>query len=124
VTSIALSGNGTRVAFVNGTFNEVSEQFAFEEGEGNRSLAYWRRAHETTFVVITSRIERLTRRCRLLANGSRSSTQSNDAPSRVKAALQIGDSKGDEDGAILLERRSYTANVIALPLALLAFSES
>ena len=30
-------------------FNEVSEQFAFEEGEGNRSLAYWRMTHENYF---------------------------------------------------------------------------
>jgi uncharacterized protein YhfF len=30
-------------------FNEVSEQFAFEEGEGDRSLAYWRKAHENYF---------------------------------------------------------------------------
>ena len=30
-------------------FNEVSEQFAFEEGEGDRSLAYWRMAHENYF---------------------------------------------------------------------------
>ena len=30
-------------------FNEVSEQFALEEGEGNRSLAYWRMVHENYF---------------------------------------------------------------------------
>jgi uncharacterized protein YhfF len=30
-------------------FNEVSEQFAFEEGEGGRPLAYWRKAHENYF---------------------------------------------------------------------------
>jgi hypothetical protein len=30
-------------------FNEVSEQFAFEQGEGDRSLAYWRKAHENYF---------------------------------------------------------------------------
>ena len=30
-------------------FNEVSEQFAFEEGEGDRSLTEWRIAHENYF---------------------------------------------------------------------------
>lgn len=30
-------------------FGEVDAQFAFEEGEGDRSLAYWREAHETYF---------------------------------------------------------------------------
>ena len=30
-------------------FREVSKQFAFEEGEGDRSLAYWRMAHENYF---------------------------------------------------------------------------
>jgi uncharacterized protein YhfF len=26
-------------------FDEVDEQFAYDEGEGDRSLAYWRKAH-------------------------------------------------------------------------------
>jgi uncharacterized protein YhfF len=30
-------------------FEEVDEGFAFDEGEGNRSLAYWRRAHTNYF---------------------------------------------------------------------------
>jgi uncharacterized protein YhfF len=30
-------------------FNEVSERFAYEEGEGDRSLAYWREAHRNFF---------------------------------------------------------------------------
>lgn len=30
-------------------FDEVDAQFAFEEGEGDRSLAFWREAHETYF---------------------------------------------------------------------------
>ena len=30
-------------------FNEVSEEFAATEGEGDGSLAYWRRAHEAFF---------------------------------------------------------------------------
>jgi uncharacterized protein YhfF len=30
-------------------FLEVDDAFAFEEGEGDRSLAYWRNAHRTYF---------------------------------------------------------------------------
>lgn len=30
-------------------FDEVDAQFAFEEGEGDRSLAFWREAHEAYF---------------------------------------------------------------------------
>ncbi|HEV7329265.1 MAG TPA: ASCH domain-containing protein [Bosea sp. (in: a-proteobacteria)] len=30
-------------------FEEVDAQFAFEEGEGDRSLAFWREAHEAYF---------------------------------------------------------------------------
>jgi uncharacterized protein YhfF len=30
-------------------FDEVDEQFAFDEGEGDRSLAYWRAAHQRYF---------------------------------------------------------------------------
>jgi uncharacterized protein YhfF len=30
-------------------FEEVDEGFAFDEGEGDRSLAYWRRAHTNYF---------------------------------------------------------------------------
>ena len=30
-------------------FDEVEEQFAFDEGEGDRSLAYWRGAHQRYF---------------------------------------------------------------------------
>ena len=50
--SIVLDGNGNPVLVIETLsvvilpFNEVSEQFAFEEAEGNRSLAYWRMAHE------------------------------------------------------------------------------
>ena len=31
------------------TFIEVDASFAFDEGEGDRSLEYWRRAHERFF---------------------------------------------------------------------------
>jgi uncharacterized protein YhfF len=30
-------------------FNEVPERFAYDEGEGDRSLAYWRGAHRKYF---------------------------------------------------------------------------
>ncbi len=30
-------------------FEDVDERWAFDEGEGNRSLAYWRRAHTDYF---------------------------------------------------------------------------
>jgi uncharacterized protein YhfF len=30
-------------------FPEVDSAFAYDEGEGDRSLAYWREAHETYF---------------------------------------------------------------------------
>jgi uncharacterized protein YhfF len=53
--SVVLDGSGfpvciieTLEAFV-ASFNEVSERFAYEEGEGDRSLAYWRKAHRNFF---------------------------------------------------------------------------
>ena len=30
-------------------FNEVTERFAYDEGEGDRSLGYWREAHRNFF---------------------------------------------------------------------------
>ena len=30
-------------------FHQVSEEHAFKEGEGDRSLSYWRKVHETLF---------------------------------------------------------------------------
>jgi len=53
--SIVLDGSGNPVLVIETLsvvilpFNEVSEQFAFEEGEGDRSIAYWRMAHENYF---------------------------------------------------------------------------
>ena len=53
--SIVLDGNGNPVLVIETVsvvivpFNEVSEQFAFEEGEGDRSIAYCRMAHENYF---------------------------------------------------------------------------
>ena len=37
----------TRVSIV--PFNEVSAEHAYREGEGDRSLAFWRRVHEEVF---------------------------------------------------------------------------
>ncbi|GIK37882.1 MAG: ASCH domain-containing protein [Chloroflexota bacterium] len=39
-------------------FNEVDAQFAYEEGEGDRSLAYWREAHRRFFSRSLPRIGR------------------------------------------------------------------
>jgi uncharacterized protein YhfF len=33
-------------------FNEVDEQFAFDEGEGDRSLAYWKQVHWNVFSMV------------------------------------------------------------------------
>jgi uncharacterized protein YhfF len=53
--SIVIDGSGVPVAVIEtvevfiAPFNEVSEHFACEEGEGDRSLAYWREAHRDFF---------------------------------------------------------------------------
>jgi uncharacterized protein YhfF len=53
--SVVLDGSGNPVFVIENVsvvilpFNEVSEQFAFEEGEGDRSLTEWRIAHENYF---------------------------------------------------------------------------
>ncbi|MCP4706735.1 MAG: ASCH domain-containing protein, partial [candidate division Zixibacteria bacterium] len=39
-------------------FNEVDEKFAYEEGEGDRSLAYWRKVHWDYFSRECSNIGR------------------------------------------------------------------
>jgi uncharacterized protein YhfF len=38
----------TEVRFL--PFNEVDAEFAFDEGEGDRTLAYWREAHRKFFI--------------------------------------------------------------------------
>ncbi|MBA2512498.1 MAG: ASCH domain-containing protein [Rubrobacteraceae bacterium] len=54
--SIILGGKGEPLCVVETTevevrrFDEVDEVFAREEGEGDRSLAYWREAHRRFFV--------------------------------------------------------------------------
>ncbi len=53
--SIILDGAGCPLCIIRTTdveikrFNQVDEQFAFDEGEGDRSLDYWRRAHQRFF---------------------------------------------------------------------------
>ena len=53
--NIILDGSGKAVAIVETTsvnimpFNEVSEEHAYLEGEGDRSLSYWRKVHEDFF---------------------------------------------------------------------------
>lgn len=53
--SIVLDGNGDAVCIIQTTnvavvpFNEVSAEFACREGEGDRSLAYWRNVHKSFF---------------------------------------------------------------------------
>lgn len=53
--SIVLSGNGQALCVIETTevrvlpFMEVDAVFAYDEGEGDRSLAYWREAHVRFF---------------------------------------------------------------------------
>ncbi|PID14922.1 hypothetical protein CSV63_10795 [Sporosarcina sp. P34] len=53
--NIILDGNGIAVAVVENIavkvvpFNEVTEEHAYLEGEGDRSLRYWQEVHETFF---------------------------------------------------------------------------
>lgn len=52
---LVLDGQGQTVCVIEYTevfvapFNKVDAQFAFDEGEGDRSYEYWRREHETFF---------------------------------------------------------------------------
>jgi uncharacterized protein YhfF len=52
---IVLDGHGTPACVIETTgvtyrrYNEIDAAFAYEEGEGDRSLAYWREAHRTYF---------------------------------------------------------------------------
>ena len=53
--SIVIDGSGMPVAVIKtveiflAPFNDVTECFAWEEGEGDRSLAHWRQAHRNFF---------------------------------------------------------------------------
>jgi uncharacterized protein YhfF len=71
-----VDGSGVPVAVIEivevfiAPFNEVSEHFAYEEGEGDRSLAYWRQAHRNFSGASGSRIVVLTKKCRRSVNAS------------------------------------------------------
>ncbi|MEC2072579.1 ASCH domain-containing protein [Alkalihalophilus marmarensis] len=62
--NIILNGEGDAVAIVETTsvevvpFDEVTEEQAYLEGEGDRSLAYWRDVHETFFRKEFDQIEK------------------------------------------------------------------
>lgn len=62
--SIILGGNGEPLCIVETTevavrrFDEVDEAFAREEGEGDRSLEYWRGAHRSFFAGTLTEIGR------------------------------------------------------------------
>lgn len=62
--TIVLNGQGEPWCIIETTevtirpFNEVDASFAYEEGEGDRSLACWREAHRTFFSRTLPRIGR------------------------------------------------------------------
>lgn len=62
--TIVLDGRGQPLCIVETVevtvkpYNQVEPQFAFEEGEGDRSLDYWRDAHRRFFTRVLSKIGR------------------------------------------------------------------
>ena len=62
--SVILDGRGEPLCVIETTeveirrFDEVDERFAYEEGEGDRSLDYWRGAHRRFFSRTLPRIGR------------------------------------------------------------------
>ncbi len=62
--SITLNGAGEPICIIETThialrnFNEVDEDFARTEGEGDLSLRYWREAHQTFFSRVLPKIGR------------------------------------------------------------------
>lgn len=62
--SVILSGAAQPLCIIETTelkvmpFNQVDELFAFDEGEGDRTLAYWRDAHQHFFGRVCARIGR------------------------------------------------------------------
>jgi uncharacterized protein YhfF len=62
--TIVLDGRGDPLCIIELTevrilpFNQVDAQFAYEEGEGDRSLSFWREAHLRFFVPAMQRIGR------------------------------------------------------------------
>jgi uncharacterized protein YhfF len=59
---VVLDGRGEPLCIVETTeitirpFDQVDARFAWEEGEGDRSLAYWRRAHLDFFTRTLAKI--------------------------------------------------------------------
>jgi uncharacterized protein YhfF len=53
--SIVLDGQGNPLCLIETTevelkpFNQVDEKFAFDEGEGDRTIEYWRKVHQDYF---------------------------------------------------------------------------
>lgn len=53
--SVILNSDGQAVCIIRTTkvfvvpFGQVSEEFAFKEGEGDKSLSYWRKVHKAFF---------------------------------------------------------------------------
>lgn len=62
--SIVLDGDSQPLCIIETTevqvrpYDEVDAQFAYEEGEGDRSLAYWREAHWRYFSRVLAKIGR------------------------------------------------------------------
>jgi uncharacterized protein YhfF len=62
--SITLNGAGEPICIIETTevtqrrFNEVDEDFAYSEGEGDRTLQYWREAHTRFFSRVLAKIGR------------------------------------------------------------------
>lgn len=60
--TIVLDGSNTPLCIIETIevtirpYNEVDSQFAYEEGEGNRSLEYWREAHWSYFSRVLPKI--------------------------------------------------------------------
>ncbi|NQH33369.1 ASCH domain-containing protein [Streptococcus suis] len=54
---IILDSQGNSICIIETTkvyvtpFSQVTEEHAFKEGEGNRSLSYWRQVHEELFTI-------------------------------------------------------------------------
>ena len=63
--SVILDGAGMPLCIIQTTevtvksFDQVEAAFAYDEGEGDRSLAYWRQAHWKFFSRVCSVIDRL-----------------------------------------------------------------
>jgi uncharacterized protein YhfF len=62
--SIILNGDSLPLCIIETTkvtlkpYNEVDERFAYDEGEGDRSLGYWRREHWRYFSRICAKLGR------------------------------------------------------------------